>query len=79
MKQQLSDWPDVRQLELDYLTSAEISKRGKEPDRRSSVFHGRKDAHSLTENLTAGGSLVLLDRDTWNTKEEAKIVHIIKV
>ena len=32
MKQQLSEWNDTLQLELDYLISAEISEGGREPD-----------------------------------------------
>lgn len=82
MKQQVSDWPDIRQLELDYFILAEISKRGRERDRLVIRFPRWKglwftfwtfSAHSQSATV----SLVVLDGDAQNTKEETKVIHDI--
>lgn len=85
MKQQLSDWSDVLQVEPDLLISAEISDLGREPGLQGSTVEGIHvhilDLFSpLTEYLTAAGSLIVLDRNTQGTKEETEIIRdIIKV
>lgn len=81
----MSDWPDVLQLELDYLISAEISERGREPDQLGFRFPWWKgfmftswtfSAHSQ-KNLTAAGTSNGLDRHVENTKEETEVIHDI--
>lgn len=76
MKQQLSEWLAILQLELDYLISAKISERGKEPDQLVFRCPWWKGIHvhildlfsSFKENLTEASSLTVLDRNMQQTK-----------